>query len=71
VLYGEDDNAWSPAIQEEMAVRLGAQRVRIPGAAHSPAMEAPGATTDALTSFWNAAESPAADESADAAAAAG
>jgi pimeloyl-ACP methyl ester carboxylesterase len=56
VLYGEDDNAWSPEIQEEMAARLGALRVCIPGAAHSPAVEAPVTTADALTSFWNTAE---------------
>jgi pimeloyl-ACP methyl ester carboxylesterase len=57
VLYGEDDNAWSPATQEEMAHMLGAERVCIPGAAHSPAVEAPATTADALTSFWNSAES--------------
>jgi pimeloyl-ACP methyl ester carboxylesterase len=56
VLYGEDDNAWPTAQQEEMAVRLNARPVRIAGAAHSPAVEAPTATADALTSFWNAAE---------------
>jgi superfamily II DNA/RNA helicase/alpha-beta hydrolase superfamily lysophospholipase len=56
VLYGEDDNAWSPAEQEYMAIRLGAERICIPGAAHSPAVEAPATTADALTSFWNIAE---------------
>jgi pimeloyl-ACP methyl ester carboxylesterase len=56
VIYGEDDNAWSPEIQEEMAARLGARRVCIPGAAHSPAVEAPVTTADALTSFWDTAE---------------
>jgi len=56
VLYGEDDNTWSPEIQEDMAVRLSARRVCIPGAAHSPAVEAPVTTADALTSFWNTAE---------------
>jgi pimeloyl-ACP methyl ester carboxylesterase len=38
VVYGENDDAWAPAIQEEMAERLGAQRVCVPGAAHSPAV---------------------------------
>jgi pimeloyl-ACP methyl ester carboxylesterase len=56
VLYGEDDDAWEPAIQESMAVRLGAQRVCIPGAAHSPAVDAPETTASTLTQFWNATE---------------
>lgn len=56
VLFGEDDNAWPPAQQEEMAVRLNAPSMGIAGAAHSPAVEAPTATAHALTSFWNAAE---------------
>ncbi len=56
VLYGEDDDKWEPAAQEEMASRLGAQRVCIPGAAHSPAVEAPETTASALNTFWHAAE---------------
>ena len=56
VLYGENDNAWPPGVQEDMALRLGARRACIPGAAHSPAVEAPAATAYELTSFWNAAE---------------
>jgi pimeloyl-ACP methyl ester carboxylesterase len=56
VLYGEDDDAWAPALQERMAKRLGAQRVCVPGAAHSPAVEAPETTASSLTAFWNAAE---------------
>ncbi len=56
VLYGEDDNAWLPATQEEMASRIGAERICIPGAAHSPAIEAPATTSDALTAFWNSAD---------------
>jgi pimeloyl-ACP methyl ester carboxylesterase len=56
VIYGEQDNAWSPAMQEEMAGQLNASRVCIPGAAHSPAVEAPAFTTDSLTRFWNDAE---------------
>ena len=56
VIYGEDDNAWSPGEQEAMAARLGARRVCIPGAAHSPAVEAPATTAGTLTQFWNAAE---------------
>jgi pimeloyl-ACP methyl ester carboxylesterase len=56
VIYGEDDNAWSPAAQESMARRLSARRVCIPGAVHSPAVEAPATTARALTEFWDAAE---------------
>ncbi|HUC57551.1 MAG TPA: alpha/beta hydrolase, partial [Streptosporangiaceae bacterium] len=44
--------------QEMMAKRLGAERVCIPGAAHSPAVEAPETTAAMLTTFWNHAESP-------------
>ncbi len=56
VLYGEDDNAWPTDAQEDMAARLNAERACIPGAAHSPAVEAPATTAHALTSFWNAVE---------------
>ena len=56
MVYGEDDDAWDPAIQEDMALQLGAERVCIPGAAHSPAVEAPETTASTLTQFWNATE---------------
>ena len=56
VIYGENDDAWTPAVQDRMAKRLKAQRVCIPGAAHSPAVEAPETTASTLTAFWNAAE---------------
>jgi pimeloyl-ACP methyl ester carboxylesterase len=57
VIYGEEDDAWAPSIQETMAERLDAQRVCIPGAMHSPAVDAPETTASALTRFWNTAES--------------
>jgi pimeloyl-ACP methyl ester carboxylesterase len=57
VSYGENDDAWPPDVQDMMAKRLGADRVCIPGAAHSPAVEAPETTAAMLTSFWNHAES--------------
>lgn len=57
VLYGENDDAWRPAVQERMARRLGAERVCIPGAGHSPAVEAPETTASTLSAFWRAAES--------------
>jgi pimeloyl-ACP methyl ester carboxylesterase len=56
VLYGENDDAWSPEVQDQMAKRLGAERVCIPAAAHSPAVEAPETTAGTLTAFWNSAE---------------
>ena len=56
VIYGENDDAWEPSVQDEMAHRLGAERVCIPGAAHSPAVEAPETVASALTTFWNSVE---------------
>jgi pimeloyl-ACP methyl ester carboxylesterase len=56
VLYGENDDAWRPAVQERMARRLGANRICIPGAGHSPAVEAPETTASTLTAFWRDAE---------------
>jgi len=56
VLYGVDDNAWPPAEQEDMALRLNARRAAIASAAHSPVVEAPAATAAALLEFWTAAE---------------
>jgi len=56
VLYGEDDDAWDPGVQATMADHLQAAKVVIPGAAHSPAVEAPETTASALTRFWNDAE---------------
>jgi pimeloyl-ACP methyl ester carboxylesterase len=57
VVYGENDDSWSPSAQDLMAKRLGARRVCIPGAVHSPNVEAPATTASALTDFWDAAES--------------
>lgn len=52
VLYGIGDDAWPTPVQDDMAERLGADRVVISGAAHSPAVENPAATAHALVSFW-------------------
>ena len=57
VLYGEYDDKWETPVQEKMAERLRAERVCIPGATHSPAVEAPETTASTLNKFWNAAES--------------
>ena len=51
VLHGDDDDAWTPALQREMAQRLGAAYAVIPDAAHSPAVEQPEATAKALLAF--------------------
>jgi pimeloyl-ACP methyl ester carboxylesterase len=56
VIYGENDNAWAPTEQEQMARSLHASRVCIPGAMHSPNVEAPTTTASALTKFWNRVE---------------
>lgn len=56
VLYGEHDDVWAPRLQAEMAERLAARTVVIPGAEHSPAVDAPETTADALTTFWTEAE---------------
>jgi pimeloyl-ACP methyl ester carboxylesterase len=52
VLYGENDDAWPPEVQAEMAGRLTARVAVIPGAAHSPAMENTAGTAAALLEFW-------------------
>jgi pimeloyl-ACP methyl ester carboxylesterase len=53
VLHGEDDDAWSPAVQAEMAGRLGARHVVVRDAMHSPAVENPGDTADAMNAFFD------------------
>jgi pimeloyl-ACP methyl ester carboxylesterase len=52
VVYGEGDDAWTPAQQDEMASRLGCPVVVVPDAMHSPAAENPAATADALVRFF-------------------
>ncbi len=52
VVHGARDDAWPPAVQCEMAVRLDAQYRVVPDAAHSPAVENPAGTLDALLPFW-------------------
>lgn len=52
VCFGENDDAWMPATQSEMASRLGAREVVVPGAGHSPAIENTSATVEALETFW-------------------
>ena len=53
VAYGEHDDAWPPAVQAEMAARLGAPTAVVAGAVHSPAVQQPAATARALLDFWS------------------
>lgn len=53
VLHGEHDDAWLPEVQEQMALRLGADHRVVAGALHSPAVEQPAATLVALRAFWD------------------
>lgn len=53
VLYGREDNAWSPEAQSDMALRLGAREVVIESALHSPAIENPVDTAAELLRFWS------------------
>ncbi|MGY1606949.1 MULTISPECIES: alpha/beta fold hydrolase [unclassified Geodermatophilus] len=52
VAHGEADDAWSPAVQEDMARRLGARHEVVPHAIHSPAVENPLRTVQVLETFW-------------------
>jgi pimeloyl-ACP methyl ester carboxylesterase len=52
VAAGELDDAWPIPVQEEMARRLDARWTVIIGAGHSPAVEQPARTVEALTGFW-------------------
>jgi len=60
VAHGIADDAWSPAVQAEMAVRLGARHEVIGHAVHSPAIENPARTLEVLLSFWADPGAPAA-----------
>jgi pimeloyl-ACP methyl ester carboxylesterase len=58
VAHGIADDAWSPAVQAEMAQRLGARHEVIGHAVHSPAIENPARTCEVLLSFWAGAGAP-------------
>lgn len=53
VLSGDVDYAWPPEWLDAMALRLGARRVVIKGAEHSPNVDQPEATAEALIDFWS------------------
>ncbi|MEU3562273.1 alpha/beta fold hydrolase [Kitasatospora sp. NPDC006786] len=52
VLSGVRDHAWPVPEQTAMAERLGARRVVVADAGHSPNAERPAATAEALAAFW-------------------
>ncbi|NUP00719.1 MAG: alpha/beta hydrolase [Nonomuraea sp.] len=52
VLSGNVDYAWPASWQDDMAIRLAADRAVIEGADHSPNVEQPIETARALTAFW-------------------
>ncbi|MEW2137837.1 alpha/beta hydrolase [Streptomyces sp. NPDC005409] len=54
VLSGAVDYAWPVPLLDEMAGRLGAERVVVAGTEHSPNAEAPQVTAAALACFWDA-----------------
>jgi pimeloyl-ACP methyl ester carboxylesterase len=58
VCHGEHDDAWLPVTQADMAERLGARHEVVPGAMHSPAVEAPEPTVAVLAGFWADVETP-------------
>lgn len=51
VLHGADDDAWLPALQAQMAERLGAAYAVVPGAMHQPAVDQPELTAAAMVQF--------------------
>jgi pimeloyl-ACP methyl ester carboxylesterase len=53
VISGENDDAWSPHVQEEMARKLNAPFVIIKNAGHTPNEDRPEATADAILKFWD------------------
>jgi pimeloyl-ACP methyl ester carboxylesterase len=53
VLYGENDDAWPLALQDQMAIDLEAPLDVIPGAGHCPNEDTPELLTDVLVKFWD------------------
>jgi pimeloyl-ACP methyl ester carboxylesterase len=52
VIYGESDDAWPLALQNQMAKDLNAKLTVLPGCGHCPNEDNPQLNTDALVSFW-------------------
>ena len=55
VVTGEIDDAWSPAVQEDMAERLRVPWHTLPGLGHNPATEDPQLTATALNDIFGSA----------------
>ncbi|MBF9067628.1 alpha/beta fold hydrolase [Streptacidiphilus fuscans] len=53
VLSGERDYAWPVELQAQMALRLSAEHIVVPGAGHSPNAERPEGTAVSLAAFWS------------------
>ncbi|MCX2924397.1 alpha/beta fold hydrolase [Streptomyces sp. NEAU-W12] len=53
VLSGAHDDTWPVPDLDAMAVRLNAHRTVVAGAEHSPAVDRPGPTAQALADFWD------------------
>lgn len=56
VAHGVADDAWPPAVQADMARRLGARHEVIPASIHSPAIENPRQTVEVLLDFWRSVD---------------
>lgn len=54
VVRGADDDAWAHTVQDETAARLATTVIVIPDAAHSPAVENPVETAQAICGFLDA-----------------
>jgi len=54
VIYGENDDAWPLAMQDQMAKDLAAPRTIIKDAGHCPNEDQPEDTARVLASFWSA-----------------
>jgi pimeloyl-ACP methyl ester carboxylesterase len=55
VVHGADDDVWTAAVQRTMAERLDAAITTLADTGHSPAVEAPDRTAQALHQWWTAA----------------
>jgi pimeloyl-ACP methyl ester carboxylesterase len=54
VMHGSDDDVWVAEVQRAMADRLGATLTTLAGTGHSPAVEAPEQTAQAMHAWWTA-----------------
>lgn len=53
VIYGESDDVWPLAVQDQMAADLSAPVTVIKGAGHCPNEDQPEATAKAIADFWS------------------